>query len=311
MSALQKKYKKAVVLGAAGFIGINLVKSLVAQGFDTVCFDQTLSNEWPDTAKAIIGDFSSMPNELLETLDDAYVFHLVSSSRPSSTTVHAANEINIDVVSTIKYLESTKDRELKWIFISSGGTIYGQQDIASISETCIAEPICSYGLVKLTIENYFALYRKLHQLDYTIIRLANPYGPWQDPHRGQGIVAALIYKAQTGRTVEIWGDGSNVRDYVYISDAIAGIIIAATDAASGEIYNLGSGIGTSIVELINVIANTLKVEMSVENTAFRSVDVRRNVLSSNKLSQITGWNTSVDLQSGLALTSAWIKKNFE
>ncbi|MDO9194747.1 MAG: NAD-dependent epimerase/dehydratase family protein [Undibacterium sp.] len=308
MSASQKKYKKAVIFGAAGFVGINLAHALAAQGLELICFDQVSSSEWPKNAKVITGDFSSVPDELIEILDQAYIFHLISSCRPSLTTMHAADEISTDLVSTIRYLESTKNRDVRWIFISSGGTVYGQQDIHSIVESCSTKPICSYGLVKLSIEGYFELYKKLHHLDYVTIRLGNPYGPWQDPQRGQGIVSALIYKALSKQAIEIWGDGSNVRDYIYISDATNGILNAAFSGESGEIYNLGSGSGKSIVELIDTIAASLNLEIPVKHTTSRSVDVRRNVLNSQKLAEQTGWKIQVDLHTGINLTAAWIKE---
>lgn len=308
MNSSIAKYKKAVILGAAGFVGINLAHALAAQGLDLVCFDLISSSEWPAGAQVITGDFSSVPEELVALLDDAYIFHLVSSCRPSLSTMHAADEISKDLVSTIRYLEATKERDVRWIFLSSGGTVYGQQDIQSISESCSTKPICSYGVVKLSIEGYFELYKKLHQLDYITIRLGNPYGPWQHPQRGQGIVAALIYKALTRQAIEIWGDGSNVRDYIYISDATNGMMSAAFAGSSGEIYNLGSGSGKSIVELINTIATSLKLEISVNHTPSRSVDVRRNVLNSQKLTEQTDWKILVDLNDGVALTASWIKK---
>jgi UDP-glucose 4-epimerase len=307
MHSSQKKYKKAVILGAAGFIGVNLAHALLKQGLDVTCFDQALSPEWPEGITAIVGDFFEAPAELLKALNETYIFHLVSSCRPSMSTEQAGKEITSDLIGTLAYLEATKNLDVKWIFISSGGTVYGQQDIPSISESCTTEPICSYGLVKLSIENYLMLYEKLHQLDCVIIRLANPYGPWQDPRRGQGIVAALIYKALIGQTIEIWGDGTNVRDYVYIDDAITGIISAALTDNSGEVFNLGSGSGTSIIELIRIIGHILEVDISIKYVQSRSVDVRRNVLNSTKLSTCTDWETSFDLQSGIAKTIAWMR----
>jgi UDP-glucose 4-epimerase len=116
MSLPAQKYKKALILGAAGFIGINLVKELVHAGFEVVCFDIVISEQWPDGVRAIVGDFLQPPAELLSEMDQAYIFHLVSSCRPSPSTTQAANEVSRDLVSTINYLEHTKDKDVRWIF---------------------------------------------------------------------------------------------------------------------------------------------------------------------------------------------------
>lgn len=135
MSLPEKKYKKALILGAAGFIGINLVKELVHAGFEVVCFDMLISEQWPEGVRVIVGDFLQPPAELFSEMDQAYIFHLVSSCRPSPSTAQAANEVSRDLVSTINYLEYTKHKDVRWIFLSSGGTVYGQKDAELISES--------------------------------------------------------------------------------------------------------------------------------------------------------------------------------
>lgn len=310
MSLPAQKYKKALILGAAGFIGINLVKELVHAGFEVVCFDMVISEQWPDGVRVIIGDFLQPPAELLSEMEHAYIFHLVSSCRPSPSTTQAANEVSRDLVSTINYLEHTKDKDVRWIFLSSGGTVYGQKDAGLISESSTTDPISSYGLVKLSIERYFDLYRKSYDLDFIVIRLSNPYGPWQDPQRGQGIVAALIYKALTHQTIDIWGDGSIVRDYIYITDAIEGILQAGILGTSGDIFNVGTGIGTSIVELVEKISHSLGIPISVQHSAPRFVDVQSNVLDSRKLLSKTSWRPSTNLDVGISSTAMWMKNTF-
>lgn len=307
MLPLDKPFKKAVILGAGGFIGINLAHSLVAQGFDLVCFDRAISPHWPGKATAIIGDFASMPVELMRQLDHALVFHLISSCRPSSNTVQAADEVSRDLVTTIRYLEETRTRVLRWVFLSSGGTVYGHNNHEQISESSPTAPICSYGVIKLAIERYFALYRQLHHVDYVVVRLANPYGPWQDPLQGQGIIAAMLYKALKGDAIVVWGDGENVRDYIYVSDATQGILAAAS-GQSGEVYNIGTGIGTSINQVIKIISETLNIQLRINYTDSRSVDVRRNVLNPTKLLTSTGWRSTTGLDAGAVKTVAWIKK---
>lgn len=305
-----KSYKKVVILGAAGFIGINLANALTDQGYELICFDRAKSLHWPESAKTIIGDFSNLPDELLEAMDNALVFHLVSSCRPSPSTAQAAEEVSLDLVTTLRYLEATKARNLRWVFLSSGGTVYGQSESKCIAETEPTAPICTYGLIKVTIESYFELYRKLYGIDYVVVRLANPYGPWQDPFKGQGIIAALAYKALKGDAIDIWGDGANVRDYIYIDDAVNGVLYAASLGKVGEIYNVGSGGGYSINQLVDIIAQALGMRVAVNYCAPRTIDVRSNVLSVNKIFEHTGWESATSIECGVSFTFNWLKSNF-
>lgn len=301
------RHRRVVILGAGGFIGINLANALAEEGCELICFDRFQCAHWPQKAKFISGDFSNMPPDLLAVLDDATVYHLVSSGRPSQHTESAANELVTDVATTLRYLEYTRARKIRWVFVSSGGTVYGPNAPCPTPEEAPTRPICSYGLVKLTLENYFALYKRLHGTDFVVARVSNPYGPWQDPLRGQGVVAALIYKALTGQRVEIWGDGENIRDYIYVDDAIGGLLAAASCGRSGEVYNIGTGIGSSINQLTTIISRILGKNIFSEYVESRTVDVRKNVLDSGKLSTALDWHPRTDLETGIAKTALWMK----
>lgn len=301
-------YKKAVILGAGGFIGVNLAHALAAKGYALVCFDKVASPQWPSTAKAITGDFNAPPNELQGELDDALVFHLVSASRPSPSTSRSGDEVAGELAGTLRFLETTKGHNLRWVFFSSGGTVYGPNDADVIAETSATEPICSYGIIKLTLERYFALYGKLHGVDHVIVRPANPYGPWQSPFQGQGLIAALLHKALNDQTIEIWGDGKNVRDYIYIDDMVQGVIAAAISGHRGEIYNIGTGQGHLINQIIAIMGPALGRTLKVAYAPARSVDVRRNVLCIDKLTAHTGWAPQTTLAEGIVLTADWMRR---
>lgn len=300
-------YNKAVILGASGFIGINLAHALVRRGVQVVCFARTASPHWPPEAEQITGEFAELPGALLAHLDQAVVYHLISSCRPSTSTAGAAQEVVADLATTLRYLEYCRERAVRWVYVSSGGTVYGHTHEAMLAESAPNQPICSYGVVKLAVEQYLALYRKLHNTDYVVVRLANPYGAWQRPLTGQGLVATLLYKVLKGEPIEVWGTGENVRDYIYIDDAVAGLLAAADHGHAGEIYNLGTGIGTSINQLIALIERTLDVDVGVSYSPARAVDVERNVLQADKLSVISGWQAQTDLVTGLVQTAAWIR----
>jgi UDP-glucose 4-epimerase len=301
-----KNFKRAVVLGAGGFIGLNLVAYLVEQGLEVTCFDRVDNPNWPSHVHRIIGEFTNPPTALIQSLDNALVFHLVSSCRPSNSTASSAKELMDDVASTVRYLEASKNFNTRWIFVSSGGTVYGQPAVSlPITESSPTNPICTYGVVKLTIERYLALYKKLHAVDYVIARVANPYGPWQDPHRGQGVIAALIFKATAHQPVEVWGDGENIRDYLFVSDLTRHLLELAQFGESGDIYNVGSQVGLSINQLITTISETLDLTIHVNRIPARDSDVRYNVLDVQKLASLKNLPPSVSLKAGILRTAQW------
>lgn len=303
-------HKRVVILGAGGFIGINLAHALAAEDYEVICFDRFQCSHWPHMAKPIIGEFANLPPELLAVLDNATVYHLVSSCRPSQVTEAAADELVADVAATLRYLEHTRTRNIRWVFVSSGGTVYGPNVPCPTTEDAPTNPICSYGVVKLSLEKYFALYNKLHGTDYVVARVSNPYGPWQDPLRGQGVIAALIYKALTGQTVEIWGDGENVRDYLFIDDAVRGLIELAKHGKSGSIYNLSSGDGTTINELIKVLGHVLGVQLNTNYVTERITDVRKSILDNTRLRNLTGWQPKIRLEDGFKGTATWLSHQY-
>ena len=309
MNQINRLHNRAIVLGAAGFIGIPLVELLVKQGYEVICFDQNSSPHWPMSVKSIIGSFEQPPMELFDCLKDATVYHLVSSTRPSQNTETASQELISDISATLSYLEKTRHQNLRWVFASSGGTVYGSEVACPISENAATEPTCSYGITKLAIEKYLSLYKRLHGSDYVITRLANPYGPGQDPLRGQGIIAALIYKALIGESAVIWGDGEVVRDYIYIDDLVGGLI-SSSGGASGQIYNIGTGVGISINTLIEKIQSTLNVKLRLDYQQFRSIDVRKNILNSAKIKAGLGWSPHTDLVDGIIRTANWIQSTY-
>ncbi len=299
-------HKHSVILGAGGFIGVNLANALVVRGHEVICFDRFASPNWPQEARSITGEFSALPPELLTTLDDATIYHLVSSCRPSQNTEMAANEIIDDVLCTLRYLEAVRVRNIRWIFVSSGGTVYGPDATCPTTEEGPTNPICSYGIIKLTLEKYFSLYRKLHGTDFVVARVSNPYGPWQDPLRGHGIVAAVIHKALTGQPIEIWGDGENIRDYLYIDDTVMALMAIAEYGKSGETYNVSSGNGYSINELIEISSQVLGLQLNPTYVLGRTSDVRKSILDNTKLRNQTGWGPVYSLREGVSLTAKWI-----
>ena len=193
-----------------------------------------------------------MLSETLNGIDT--VFHLINTTLPKTSNDDPAFDVQSNVIETLFLLEQCVARKVKKIvFISSGGTVYGKPEKLPIAEDSPTNPECSYGIIKLTIEKYLALYHLLHGLDYVIVRPSNPFGERQNPNGIQGGIFEFQGKLAKGEPIEIWGDGEVVRDYVFIDDLVEGISKAATVGTSSRIFNLGSGKGYSLNDILKRI----------------------------------------------------------
>ena len=196
----------------------------------------------------------------------------------------------------------------KVVFISSGGTVYGKESNCPLSEITATNPICSYGLQKVAIEKLLYLYHYMYGLDYRIIRLANPYGPYQRPNGVLGAITTFTYKALKGEEIQVYGDGTVVRDFIYIDDAIRAILQIVEGENQHHIFNLGCGYGTSIKEVLNIIKDTLDVELNVVYKERRAVDVPTNYLDISRYEKYYGSLNPISLEEGIKKTAAFIKK---
>ncbi len=239
------------------------------------------------------------------------VFHLVSTSVPSTSNQAVADELNQNIGFSVSLLEACVRQNVKKIvFLSSGGAIYGKESQCPIKETAPEKPISSYGVQKSTIEKLLYLYHYMHGLDYRIVRLANPYGPYQRPNGVLGAVTTFIYKALKGEEIQVYGDGSVIRDFIYIDDAIKGILNIANGTDGHHVFNLGSGYGTSISTVLKTIHETLNLEMKVKYMDGRQVDVPVNYLDISKYENIFGELEPVKLEEGIKRTAAFMERYY-
>ena len=191
------------------------------------------------------------------------------------------------------------------IFVSSGGTIYGRPLQIPTPETAPTEPITAYGVSKLATEKYLALCERLYGLDYRVLRVTNPFGPYQLTLKNQGVIAALISHAIRRQPVEIWGDGTVVRDFIYIDDVVDALIAAAEDRGAERIFNIGSGVGRSLREVIAEIECLIEMRLDIVWKPGRSVDVPISVVAIDRATEILRWKPKVSFQSGLEHTIKW------
>lgn len=302
---------RCTVIGAGGFIGTNLCLALADAGVKVTGCGRS---ELPRAALAgrvnwLRADLSDCET-LRRAVDGAdVVVHLVSTLLPAPSNQDPVRDVQENLAGTLRLLQICRESCVrKVIFSSSGGTVYGPQSVTPIGEHVLPRPICSYGVVKVAIESYLDLYRRLFGLDYVALRIANPFGAHQYPHE-QGLISALFGRALKGQLIEIWGDGSVVRDYIFISDVVEAIkaAIALDNPLAPRVYNIGSGVGRSVNEVLDSIATLLNVSLDVSYKPQRAVDVPVNVLDVNLARRYLAWTPDTPWEVALQRSHLWLR----
>ena len=231
------------------------------------------------------------------------VFHLVSTTLPKNSNDDTVYDVQSNLVGSLRLLDSMVAQKVtRVVFISSGGTVYGPSEYLPVDEKHPTNPTVSYGITKLAIEKYLRLYRDLHGLKPVILRVSNPFGARQRVSPAQGAVTAFIHKALHSEAIEIWGDGSITRDYLHIAD-VADAFVKALDYAGDEmIFNIASGRGTTLNELVDIIGRVAGRELEKKYSPGRAFDVASNYLCNNLASKELQWTPSLSLEQGIRLT---------
>jgi UDP-glucose 4-epimerase len=299
-----------LVLGASGFIGTNLCRRLVQGGAEVVAFGrQTNMPVQLEGCRWVAGNFFDQ-DSLAVAMDEAeIVVHSISTVIPATSNESPINDVKENLLGTLKLLDLCKRKAVKRLLVlSSGGTIYGPNVTIPTPENAPNEPICSYGIVKLAIEKYLQLYRRQGELDSVVLRLANPFGPYQRMG-GQGLIAAVIHKILQNQPVEIWGDGSVIRDYIYIADVVDAILSAAelNNFNNPFIYNIGSGVGRSVNTVIESLME-IHGAITVDRLPNRHIDVPVSILDICRAESFLDWRPQTDWMDALQLTYSWFKQ---
>ena len=300
---------KVLVIGGSGFIGSHVVDRLLKHGHSVRVFDRQ-----PERFRAPLADVEYRFGEfadrmaLVEALSgvDA-VYHLLSTTVPGTADLDPATDVRDNLVGTINLLDSMQRLGLSRIlFLSSGGTVYGIPDMIPIPETHALRPINSYGIVKAAIEHYLDMYRRSRDFSPVVIRASNPFGPRQAHSGVQGVISTFLRRVLAGQPLEIWGDGSVVRDYLEVGDLAELCVRAGTSDREGA-YNAGSGHGLSVNDLVEAVRNVTGADAKVIYKSGRPVDVPRSVLDCFRAKADFGWECKTDFNSGLRNTWFWLK----
>jgi UDP-glucose 4-epimerase len=306
-----------LVLGARGFIGSHLTDALLTAGAQVRAFDRESirpvidSTVAHDHLQSLDGDFTSVA-DLDRALDGVDIcFHLVSTTLPRSSNLDPVYDAETNLVATLRLIDrAVRYRVKRIVFVSSGGTVYGTPRQVPIREDHATEPLCAYGITKLAIEKHLELARVLHGLEYTVLRLANPYGERQRPEASQGAVAVFLGKALKNEVLEVWGDGSVVRDFVYIGDVVTALLAAARSGATHRVFNIGSGRGNSVNEVLECIGICLGRRPQVNYLPARVFDVPVNVLDIERAREHLAWAPGVDLLAGVSRSAEWLRRKW-
>lgn len=306
----RQRHGGILVLGGCGFIGSALAAKLRTEGFDVTLLDPLPPRDSAFRDCWIPGRMEDVPPTEKILRPGMTVIHLAWTSLPEPSNRDPYGDIASNLLPSLRWLEGCVEMGVaRVIFLSSGGTVYGIPRARPISEEHPTEPICSYGIGKLAVEKYLALFRRLHDLPYIVLRASNVYGPGKDPFGRQGAINVFLGNIVRGEPIRIWGDGGVVRDYIYIEDLLA-LFLRCIDTPIGDetpVFNAGSGEGHSLRDIIDRIHAVTGTDPKVESTAGRLVDVPANVLDIGKSRERFDWTPVVGLDEGIRRTWDWIR----
>jgi UDP-glucose 4-epimerase len=240
------------------------------------------------------------------------IFHLAWSTVPFSADQNPGLNVAQNVPPGVRLAAAAAKRGgLRLVFISSGGTVYGVPQWVPIDEQHPTLPTSFYGEAKMTMERHLDLFRTLRNLDRTVLRVSNPYGPGQRQGRNFGAITTFAVRALMNEEIVIWGDGSTTRDYLYIDDVIDAAILAASSETPASTYNIGSGEGRSLTQIIDQLQSLISHPIRVRYEPARPYDVPTNVLDIKHAAQSLGWTPKTSFEDGLKRTvAALLRDNF-
>lgn len=305
---------KVVIFGGGGFIGSTIADRLLVEGHSLRIFERPRVQpyrEFTDIEEVewVAGDISSMHdvNDAIHGVDA--VLHMVSTTLPKSSNDDPIFDVQSNVIGSLHILNAMVTHRVPTIvFISSGGTVYGNPLYLPLDENHPTNPVVSYGITKLAIEKYLQVYERLYGIKAITLRVANPYGKRQRLETAQGAVGVFLHHAIKGTTIEIWGDGSVTRDYIHVNDVAEAFSRALVYSGVQRLFNVSSGVGTSLNDLVARIEGVLGQSIERHYLPARSFDVPSNVLCNALARSELKWTPLVSLEEGIGQTAQWMKQ---
>ena len=297
-----------LLVGGNGFLGLALARSLAAAGLEPYVLARTAEPGRRDGIAFHRGsqDSPEVVAPLLRVCGT--LIHLASTTTPGLSAGRSSVDAIENLLPAARLLEiMASDTPDRLVFLSSGGAVYGNPARLPADESQPPNPLSSHAAGKAALEAFFTSFAHCNKVPLTVVRPSNLYGPGQALRGGFGLVRTLLDKALRGGPIEVWGDGSSVRDYLFIDDAVDACrrLIAQPDLSG--IFNLGSGVGTSISALISLVSTVTGRDIEVLTHPARDVDVRAIVLDTGRIGAATGWAAQTALEPGLRRTWAWLR----
>ncbi|MDE2342546.1 MAG: NAD-dependent epimerase/dehydratase family protein [Betaproteobacteria bacterium] len=300
--------RKVLVLGGLGFIGRHTVKKLLDLGLSVRVFDRQLPNRdeiiqmfgKTENIEFLSGDFLDKGLIIKSLIGCNACIHLITTTLPATSNANKIYDVSSNLIGALQVLDAMRELNInKLVFLSSGGTVYGNPIYTPIDEIHPTNPMSSYGIVKLAIEKYCHLYNELYNMKSVVLRLSNPYGPGQPGTGIQGAVPVFTHKAITGKPIEVWGNGNVIRDYIHIDDVTAAIWSVVKYEGKETVFNIGSGLGISLNEIIASIEQNLERKIEVDYRPGRTLDVSVSILDIRKATSELGWIPRVSFENGI------------
>jgi UDP-glucose 4-epimerase len=306
---------KCVIFGGGGFIGSAIADRLLRNGHDLRIFERPRIAPYRqfqpnEHVEWVTGDFLST-HDVGEVIDGTdVVLHLISMTLPKSSNDDPIFDVQSNLVASLQLLNAmVLHRVPRILFISSGGTVYGRPKYSPIDEQHPTDPLVSYGITKLAVEKFLLMFERMHGIKAGILRVANAYGERQRVETAQGAVGVFLHRALHHQPIEIWGDGSIVRDYIYIEDVAEAFARALSYSGPQSVFNVSSGRGTSLREIVGLIEEVTGKTVACRYSPGRPFDVPSSILSSALAREHLGWTPQISLRDGIARTADWMQKN--
>jgi UDP-glucose 4-epimerase len=306
---------KCLVIGGNGFLGSHLVDTLAAAGHEVSAFDRFSSGTQNYTATnvtAITGDFLDRSHLSHAVTGQEFVFHFLSVTTPASAESDPTLDIRTNLAQTVDLFEFCADAGVRRLFFaSSGGAIYGASKNQASAEIDPTWPVSPYGIIKLAIENYLGYFKATRGLEHTIFRISNPYGPRQGPTKTQGLIPVVLNRIARGLPITRFGDGTMIRDFVYVDDLMQMVSRALSEEVPHDVYNLGHGEGHSVNEIFESIRRVTGRNFAVVEKPSPPTFLERSVLDVSRFNSDFGPVEYTKLDDGIRATWETLPSHIE
>ena len=299
-----------VVTGGAGFLATNFLHALRPEDGDVVAIDRR-APRWPVTRPGIRyleRDVREVESYRREIVPGSVVVHMASCSYPGKAEDRIESDIQDNVLGTVRLAQACADVGARaLLFLSSGGTVYGDQPLSPLPEDAPTRPVSAYGAMKIAIEHYLHVIHHLRGLPVACLRPSNPFGPWHEG-AGQGAINVFFAKLLKGEEIEIWGDGSQVRDFIPVEDVASAIrSIGLSFTEGSDTFNIGTGFGRTVTDVLAEAERLTGITANARRFPARPVDVTSNVLDIQKMKERFGWEPAVPFDDAMRRTSEWVR----